>query len=85
MRRTGTWGWIGLTAYVALWDAYAPETLSSAFGRAILHPRARWPVVALWGVTTAHLFGALPASLDPIARVGNAMRNTTFNAQTNPS
>lgn len=76
--RAGTVGWVGLTAYVAVWDAYAPETLSGAFGRAVLHPKARWPVVALWGLTTAHLFGVLPRRYDPIARVGYALRNARF-------
>lgn len=74
MRRAGTWGWIGLTAYVTLWDSFANETLSGAFKRAVLHPRARWPVIAAWGVTTAHLFKVLPPRADPIARLGHIVQ-----------
>lgn len=69
-RSTGTIGWFGLTAYVIAWDMFAHETLSGAFGRAVLHPRARWPVILAWGVTTAHLFGVLPSRYDPLAHIG---------------
>lgn len=69
-RPRGTWGWLGLTAYVIAWDTFAPETLSGAFGRAVLHPRARWPVILAWSITTAHPFGALPSRYDPIAHIG---------------
>lgn len=69
----GTIGWAGLTAYVLAWDMFATETLSGAFGRAVLHPRARWPVVLSWTITTAHLFGVLPSRYDPLARVGRVV------------
>lgn len=72
--KPGTWGWIGLTAYVAAWDALAPETLTGAFGRAVLHPRKRWQVIAAWGVTTAHLFHLLPKRFDPIYGFGCVLR-----------
>lgn len=74
-RQAGGIGWLGLGIYVAAWDAWAlrcrHETLSSAFGRSIRHPRAL-PFVALgWGLLTAHLFGRPRAlrRLDPIAAV----------------
>lgn len=68
-RVSGAWGWLGLAGFVFAYDtivlAHGQETLTSAFGRAMQHPVRRWPVVALWGVTTLHLFGVLPRSADP--------------------
>jgi hypothetical protein len=32
------------------------ETLSTALGNALDHPKRRWPVIAAWVITTKHLF-----------------------------
>lgn len=52
--------WIGLAAYVLSTDSYAlasgKETLSEAFGRAMMHPKRRWFVIVSWLLTTKHLF-----------------------------
>lgn len=61
----GTFGWLGLAAYVGAYDLYAintkHETLTSAFGRMIDHPAKRLGVVAAWLYVTYHLFsGARP-------------------------
>ena len=72
-RRTLAWGtrlWIGLAAYVVAVDLHAAatgrETLSSAWWRAVQHPRRRWPVVAVWTYLSLHLHHAIPARLDPL-------------------
>ena len=59
----GTYGWLGLAAYITLWDWLAPETLSRAWWKAVEHPRNRWLIVALWGWITAHLFLKRPAKV----------------------
>lgn len=62
--------WIGLTAYVALYDSYAvlsrKDTMSTAFLNAIRHPRRRWPVILTWAYVTAHLFKFIPEKYDPL-------------------
>jgi hypothetical protein len=73
----GNVAWAGLVAYVVAYDTYAlaagTETLSGAFGRALAHPKARWPVLAAWGITTLHLTGRLPPRIDPFAGYGNLL------------
>lgn len=64
--RPSTKGWLGLAAYVTLWDLLASETLSAGFADAVKHPRRRWQVVAAWVFITAHLFSILPAKADPL-------------------
>lgn len=59
----GEHGWIGLAAYVFLWDMLAPETLSRAFWRALAHPKQRWVVLACWGWVTSHLILKRPAKI----------------------
>lgn len=70
----GNIAWAGLVVYVVAYDTYAlavgTETLSGAFGRALAHPKARWPVLAAWGITTLHLTGRLPPRIDPFAGYG---------------
>ena len=74
MKRSGTIGWAFLSAYVVAWDLVAlfsgHETLTSAFWRGTHHPVSRLPVTVVWLVTTAHLFGVLPARMDPISLLG---------------
>lgn len=70
---TGMIGWVGLTAYVIAWDRFADETLSMAFGKALLHPRVRWPTIAVWAAVTGHLFGIIPERVDPIHHLGRAI------------
>lgn len=57
----GAYGWLGLAAYVALWDWLASETLTRAWWNAVEHPRRRWLIIAVWGWVTAHLFLKRPA------------------------
>lgn len=61
--RRGDIGWILLAAFVWLWDAYAPETLSRAFWRGLEHPRSRPFVLVAWGWVTSHLFFRKPARI----------------------
>jgi hypothetical protein len=60
-RISGTWGWVGLLAYVIAWDSLAPETLSSAYWRAL----RRNPALALFivGWTASHLIARRPARI----------------------
>ncbi len=59
----GEHGWFILAVFVWLWDAYAPETLSRAFWRALEHPSRRWYVLVAWGWVTSHLLIKKPARI----------------------
>lgn len=79
--KSGTTGWVLLASFVVGWDIGVAlrgggETLSSSFRRALLHPKARWPVIVAWGITTAHLFGRLPRNLDPFYFVARKLTTT---------
>jgi hypothetical protein len=70
------WGsklWVGLLAYVVAADAHAAltgrETLSTAWWRAVQHPRRRWPVTLIWAYLTGHLFHLVPERFDPLRRL----------------
>lgn len=63
MRLRGEHGWIGLAAFILLWDRYAPETLSKAFWRALEHPTRRPIVLLAWGWVTSHLILKRPAKI----------------------
>ncbi len=68
--KSGTTGWVCISLFVLAWDVevalrHEGETLTNAFRRATRHPLSRWPVVLLWSVTTAHLYGWLPPQADP--------------------
>lgn len=66
MRRiSGTHGWIALGAGIVAWEALAPELLSEAVDRALLHPRHKWWVRAGIILTAAHLLNILPSWIDP--------------------
>ena len=69
-RINGSWGWFGLAAYVAVWDALAvkgkTETLSSAFWRGVTSSKHRVWVIPLWSALTAHLFHLVPKKYDPL-------------------
>lgn len=65
----GTVGWLTLAATVLVWDKRAEETLSHAFLRA---PKPLTAIV--WGVTTLHLFGYLPAGYDPFLLLERKLR-----------
>jgi hypothetical protein len=49
--RKGEWGWLGLLAYVVLWDVLAPETLSRAARR---HRRT---TAGIGAILMVHLLG----------------------------
>ena len=65
----GDKAWLGLAAYIAAYDAWAVitrrETLSTAYYRAVLDPRRRWPTVIFWAILSAHLFRLPPERYDP--------------------
>lgn len=72
--KEGDAAWIGLLAYVVAYDTYAMltdrETLSSAYYRALAHPRRRWMTIAVWAGLTGHLFQVIPPKCDPLLRAG---------------
>ena len=59
MRRPGLLGWIGLAAYILVWDLTAPETLTSTA------QRNRLATAIVGAVVLAHLLDLLPPSIDP--------------------
>lgn len=69
MRTSGARGWLGLVAFIYLWDKLAEQTLTSAFWGALTeksYPH-RGLVMTAWAVTTAHLFRPvlrIPAKYD---------------------
>ncbi len=72
---SGGTGWLLLTAVVLGWDAFAPETMSVAFGRAAATPAGRAVLVLGWTTLTAHLFNVLPEDKDPICLVVVMLRH----------
>lgn len=77
-RKFGAIGWVVLVGFVAAWDILTPDSLSSAFSRGCKTPVGRIVVPALWGITTAHLFGKLPNKVDPFyIAIGFAKGATT--------
>jgi hypothetical protein len=73
----GIYGWLGLAAGVAAFDALAPETMSSAFNRGMQNPYSRYLVLGAWAITTAHLLQLIPhepVELDPFMRIANCLR-----------
>ncbi|MCA9343216.1 hypothetical protein KC950_04365 [Candidatus Saccharibacteria bacterium] len=70
-RNAGTYGWIGLIGYVALFDIYAPETMSSAADRALEHPIMKYVALGAAAITTAHVINAFDAYdiPDPIQKI----------------
>lgn len=63
--RSATMGWIALGAGVAIFDRYAPETLTNRAHRTE-HP---WAARIAIGTVALHLANALPERLDPIHQV----------------
>jgi hypothetical protein len=64
----GTLGLVAIIGSVVLWDVYAEETISHAYGRYLDNPRTRLAAVGLLAITGAHLLRALPhhpIELDP--------------------
>jgi hypothetical protein len=62
----GSYGWLGLAAYVALFDVISRETLSSAFTTAMSDPKRRPWVVAVTVYLVAHLYHGIPDRYDPL-------------------
>ena len=78
--KSGIVGWALLSTFVLAWDygvalQLEGETLSTSFRRAARNPKGRWPVVVVWGVTTLHLFGRLPARYDPFIMTARILSN----------
>lgn len=78
MSKSGTRAWLFLALYITGYDIYASltgrETLSSAFWRAVQHPKNRWGVIALWAYITCHLFHAIPDKYDPLRRLDKPLK-----------
>ena len=71
----GTYGWLGLAAYVIAFDVLAPETLSSAADRALEHDYMKWVAWAAGGIVTGHVFNIIPEQIDPIQRTADFIYN----------
>lgn len=73
----GTWGWLGIAGFVLAYDTWAmakdSQTLSTAFKINLGHPKWRWVVLPAWLLTSLHLFGLLPARIDPFKGYGNIL------------
>lgn len=72
------WGWTGLAAYVLGYDSWATktqrDTMTEVFRRASKHPLRRWPVVLTVGMVVSHLFGWIPAKVDPIHQFAEVLK-----------
>lgn len=75
--RKGTTGWVALAAGVVAWDLTSDETLTHAFRRAREHPVSFAALIAGWTILTAHLFGVLPARVDPFIVTFHAAKKVT--------
>lgn len=66
--RPSTKAWLGLGAYVALYDIFAPqgETLSEGMDRALEHNKCRYIALGGIAVTAAHLANVIPQKYDPL-------------------
>lgn len=75
----GGFGWLGLAIYVAAYDYWTirtnRETLSSAFGRSMRHPVARWVTITGTIQLLKHLLAPnwLP-QLDPLKYSAERLR-----------
>jgi len=74
-------GWIGLAAFVIIYDVWAvlteAETLTGGFIRWLRNPVTRGPLVAVWSIVTLHLFDLLPRQIDPFSHGLRMMRVVT--------
>lgn len=61
----GNLGWLGIAAFVALFDATQSESLTHAFQRGVEDSRSRPFVLAALGVTVLHLLDVIPHDSDP--------------------
>lgn len=70
-------GWAVLAAYVLGYDYWAIRrgrpTLTEQFARGMAHPIGRYPVAAVWTITTLHLFARLPSRIDPYRLAGQVL------------
>lgn len=69
----GTYGWMAIGAFVAVFDCLAPETMSDAVDRALTRPAGRVAVAGAIAVTSAHLLNVLPKAIDPYAFIGDQL------------
>lgn len=60
--------WLGLGAYVALYDVCAPkgETLSEGIDRMLEHDKCKYIALGGIAITAAHLANVLPNRIDPL-------------------
>lgn len=73
--------WLFLAAYVAAYDVYAiyrgRETLSSAFWRALTHPKVKFPTALIATGLYKHLmFPDFLPELDPLNQFAKLLRKT---------
>lgn len=63
-----TQAWVSVTLGIAAVDValvrHHQPTLSTSIRRTLRHPRKRWPVVACWGLLTAHFL--VETKFDPL-------------------
>lgn len=62
----GAAGWVSVGAVVLAAELLDERTMSEAFLLASRHPVGRPVIFAAWTVLTAHLFGLIPNTYDPI-------------------
>lgn len=76
-RINGAWGWFGLAAWIAIWDASRrTQTMSEAWYLAWTgKTKGRVFTLALWVATTQHLFR--PMSHDMYNLIGKAFAKLT--------
>ena len=81
--KIGTWGWVGLAAYVVAWDLVASETLTHAAHRAVETPLGRAAVTATVGYMGLHLLHHIHDSVDPLVvipkKIGEYLGSNTTN------
>lgn len=64
-RKFGVVGWCLIAGFIVAWDVLTPDSLTAAFDSGCKTRVGRIVVPAIWGITTAHLFGGLPRKADP--------------------
>lgn len=64
--KTDRAGWAGIVVVAVVADALGERTMSDLFRETSHHPVGRPILILTWATLTAHLFGLIPPSRDPI-------------------